>query len=75
MSVSFLVSQLSPKNSTLQTKGEIMRYMIVGLLLILVLGGCGSNSTPAKGEKIENPSSPSPADSSKQPPSIPNINQ
>lgn len=52
-----------------------MRYVIVGLFLILTLTGCGSNSAPAEKETAETPASPQPADNSKQPPSIPNINQ
>lgn len=51
-----------------------MRYIILGLLLI-ALGGCGSDSSSGgTGDQVEKPASPTPKDSSKQPPSIPNIN-
>ena len=51
-----------------------MKYLIVGLLLINFIG-CGSSNTVEKeiGDTIEKPVSPKPQDSSKKPPSIPNI--
>ncbi|MCH9741017.1 MAG: hypothetical protein K0U38_09295 [Epsilonproteobacteria bacterium] len=50
-----------------------MRYIILGLLLIMFTA-CGSSTTNSGAEEqVEKPASPSPKDSSKQPPSIPNI--
>lgn len=51
-----------------------MRYLIATLLLITFIG-CGSSSSKStnSGDNIVNPSSPKPQDSSKKPPSIPNI--
>ncbi|SFV56897.1 hypothetical protein MNB_SV-12-179 [hydrothermal vent metagenome] len=51
-----------------------MRYLIIGLILITFIG-CGSNNKTKQesGDKMVNPTSPKPHDSSKKPPSIPNI--
>ncbi len=51
-----------------------MRYIIMILLMINMLG-CGASSTEEqKGvDKITAPTSPLPSDKSKQPPAIPNI--
>lgn len=47
-----------------------MRYLFIGFIL-LAFSGCGSNSKET--DIIIKPVSPTPKDSSKQPPSIPDI--
>lgn len=50
-----------------------MRYLFIGFIL-LAFSGCGSNSKKAEEtDIIIKPVSPTPKDSSKQPPSIPDI--
>ncbi len=53
-----------------------MRYLFIGLIL-LVFTGCGSSGTTYTEDNdngnVIKPVSPTPKDSSKQPPSIPNI--
>ncbi len=51
-----------------------MRYLFIGLTLLIFIG-CGSGDTKNTEDKenIMKPVSPTPKDSSKQPPSIPNI--
>ncbi|NEW60945.1 hypothetical protein GSY74_06575 [Sulfurovum sp. bin170] len=51
-----------------------MRFLIIGLLLITFIG-CGSSGIDKQesGDSTVNPISPKPQDSSKKPPSIPNI--
>ena len=55
-----------------------MRYLIIGVVLLSFIG-CGSSSTKSNKEietpssNTEKPDSPSPQNSEKKPPSIPNI--
>jgi len=50
-----------------------MRYILLGLLL-LGLMGCGSNNrSQDNNEELSPPASPNPTNQSKQPPSIPNL--
>ena len=49
-----------------------MRYIFIGLILVGVIG-CGSNGTKSDEGVSKTPSSPVTKDSSKKPPSIPNI--
>jgi len=51
-----------------------MRYLFTGLTLLIFIG-CGSSGTnnTKESDNIMKPVSPMPKDSSKQPPSIPNI--
>jgi len=48
-----------------------MRYILIGIILFLFIG-CGSSSSK-ESDNIVKPTSPKTKDSSKQPPSIPNI--
>lgn len=51
-----------------------MRYLFIGLAALIFIG-CGSGGTKNSEahDTIEKPVSPMPKDSSKQPPSVPNI--
>jgi hypothetical protein len=49
-----------------------MRYILIGIILLSFIG-CGSSSSSKESDNIVKPTSPKTKDSSKQPPSIPNI--
>jgi PBP1b-binding outer membrane lipoprotein LpoB len=56
------------------SKGEKMRYIFLGLL-VMIFSGCGgsNNSENEETKEVERPVSPTPKERSKQPPSIPNL--